>query len=67
MNQIYSVQHPIDLNKKVQANRPTCACKNAKFELVEGKVLKVIHNNTGYWYFLDSGITIKGAWITDVF
>lgn len=67
MNQIYpQVDHPVPLNTVVFAERPTCQCVGGKKEPVTGKVLKVIHNNTGYWYYLDSSVTIKGEWITKV-
>lgn len=64
--QIHVVNHPIPLERKVRANRPSCPCKGAKLIPVEGVVKKVIHNHTGYWYYLDIGTTIKGEWVTDV-
>lgn len=66
MNQIHVVNHPIPLEKKVSAMRPSCACRNAKLERVEGVVKKVIHNQAGYWYYLDIGVTVKGDWVETV-
>lgn len=58
------IQHPLPLNTKVRATKPTCACRNAKLEIVEGTIGKVIKNQAGVWYYLtDKGITIKGDWV----
>ena len=68
MNQINAaVPHPIAMDKKVMALRPSCPCKGATFERVEGIIKKVIHNQTGYWYYLSVGITIKADWVQFVF
>lgn len=65
--QIHVVNHPIPLDRKIRANRPSCPCKGAKLIVVEGTVSKVIHNNTGYWYYLgDAGVTVKGEWVEAV-
>jgi hypothetical protein len=64
MNQINTpVEHPVAVGITVVANRPSCPCKGATFSLVEGAVRKVIHNQTGYWYYLSTGITVRGEWI----
>jgi hypothetical protein len=62
-DQIPSVAHPIPLETKVTVLKPSCPCKNAKYETVTGVVKKVIQNQTGYWYYLDIGITVKDAWV----
>lgn len=69
MNQIFAaVDHPIAEGKRVHAMRPSCPCKGAKLEPFEGTVGKVIHNSSGYWYFLtEPGITVKGAWVDAVY
>jgi hypothetical protein len=59
-----SMIHPLPLNTKVKANKPSCPCKNAKHIPVEGTILKVIQNASGCWYYLDAGITIKSEWVT---
>lgn len=64
--QISSVSHPIPLETKVTALRPSCPCKNAKFEEVKGVIKKIIQNQAGFWYYLDIGITIRGDWISYV-
>ncbi len=68
MNQIPTpVTHPIPLDTKVVANKPSCPCKGASFTLVEGVVKKVIHNQTGFWYYLgDIGVTVRGEWIQSI-
>lgn len=67
MNQIPTpVSHPIALETKVVANKPSCPCKGATYSLVEGVVKKAIHNQTGYWYYLDIGVTVRGEWIQSV-
>lgn len=61
--QISGVVHPLPLETKVTAMKPSCPCKNAKYEQVTGVVKKMIQNQSGYWYYLDIGITIRGEWI----
>ena len=61
--QIISTNHPIPLETKVTAMRPSCPCKNARYEEVKGVVKKIIQNQAGFWYYLDVGITIRGDWI----
>lgn len=67
MNQIFVVDHPIALGKRIHAMRPNCPCKAAKLEPVEGVVQKVIQNQSGVWYFLSTGITVKAAWVDNVY
>ena len=57
------ISHPIALQKLVEAEKPTCPCTGAKFVNVRGKVLKVINNPSGVWYYLDCGVTVKADWI----
>jgi hypothetical protein len=61
--QIISINHPIPLETSVTALRPSCPCKNAKYEEVKGVVKKIIQNQAGFWYYLDVGITIRGDWV----
>lgn len=61
--QISGIAHPLALETKVTASKPSCPCKAATHMLVSGVIKKVIQNQAGYWYYLDSGITIKGDWI----
>lgn len=61
--QIISINHPIPLETKVTAMRPSCPCKNATYEEVKGVVKKIIQNQAGFWYYLDVGITIRGDWV----
>ena len=60
------ITHPLALNTHVQAVKPSCACRGAKMINVSGKVLKVIANHSGIWYYLDSGTTVKSDWINAV-
>jgi hypothetical protein len=67
MNQIPTpITHPLTENVTVRANRPSCPCKGATYERVEGIVKKIIPNQSGYWYYLSTGITVKDAWIDQV-
>lgn len=61
--QFNDIQHPLSTETRVTALRPSCPCKNAKYEQISGVIKKVIQNQAGYWYYLDTGITIKGDWI----
>ena len=58
--------HPLALNTQVEANRPQCPCKGASYIRVTGKVKKVIKNQAGYWYYLDTGATVSAAAIVRV-
>ena len=60
------ITHPVALNTVVHANRPSCPCKNAKYENVKGTVAKVIRSGSSIWYYLDTGITVNSAWVTHV-
>lgn len=66
IQQISNIEHPLPLETKVTAMKPSCPCKNAKYEKVVGVVKKLIHNPSGYWYYLDIGITIRGEWIQHI-
>ncbi len=64
---ITTFTHPLTLSTIVKALKPACACAGAnKFVKVSGKVLKVINNNSGIWYYLDSGTTVKADWVESV-
>ncbi len=61
------VQHPLEVGKKIAVNKPSCNCRGAKIELVEGTIGKVIKNHSGYWYYLtDLGVTVKSEWVQRV-
>ena len=53
------ITHPLALQTSVIAEKASCACRGAKLITVTGKILKVINNHTGTWYYLDSGTTVK--------
>ena len=59
-----AIVHPLAVDTKITAMKPSCPCKNAKYEQVVGIVKKVIQNQAGYWYYLgDIGVTVRGDWI----
>lgn len=60
--------HPLELNTVVQSSTPPCSCKPAgsPMEHTTGKVLKIINNHSGIWYFLSSGKTVSSNWVTSV-
>jgi hypothetical protein len=60
------IKHPLTLGTTVRATKPSCACRGAKMINVGGKVLKVITNHSGTWYYLDSGTTVKADMITSI-
>lgn len=60
------IRHPIPINTTITALKPSCPCRNAKFTPITGTILKVIQNQSGNWYYLDAGITIKGDWVTSI-
>lgn len=65
--QIHVVNHPLKEGQVVRANRPSCQCRGAKIESVQGTIKKVITNHAGVWYYLgDVGITVKGEWVQEV-
>lgn len=54
------ITHPLALNTKVNAIRPTCACRNPKMEAFDAVILKVIHNHNGkIFYYLSNGVTVE--------
>lgn len=57
------VSHPLPLETKILASKPSCACKGAKWSDVEGTIKKSINNNSGLWYYLDIGVTVKSDWV----
>lgn len=64
--QIFAVEHPLSEGQTIRANRPSCQCRGAKLESVEGMIKKVIKNQAGFWYYLDIGVTVKGEWVQQV-
>lgn len=67
MNQLNTpITHPLAVGTKVTANRPSCPCKGAKIQSVTGVIQKIIHNQTGYWYYLGTGTTVKDLWVVQV-
>lgn len=66
MNQLQNFKHPLPLNTPVRANKPQCQCKGGGTTPVSGKILKIIENQAGTWYYLDSGNTIQSTWITEI-
>jgi hypothetical protein len=58
------VTHPIPVDSTIEALKPICPCKGGGFEPVVGKVLKVIHNQAGYWYYLDINQTVRADRVT---
>lgn len=61
-----AITHPLKEGQIVVGNKPVCPCTGQKFKQVSGIIKKVIRNQSGYWYYLDSGITIKDNWIISV-
>ena len=53
------VSHPIPVDTIVEVTKPICPCKGGGNDLVVGRILKVITNQSGFWYYLDIGITCK--------
>ncbi len=64
--QVFRFTHPLPLSAQVTASKPSCPCKGATYETLVGKIEKIIKNQSGYWYYLDIGITVRDIWITDV-
>ncbi|TFG98709.1 hypothetical protein E4H12_05270 [Candidatus Thorarchaeota archaeon] len=60
------IVHPLAVGVSVAGKKPTCACKGGNKVPVSGKILKVIKNHTGTWYYLDIGTTIKSEWVETV-
>jgi len=61
-----AISHPLDINVRVEATKPRCPCVGGGFTTITGKVLKVIQNHSGVWYYLDSGSTVKSDWVRRV-
>jgi hypothetical protein len=53
------INHPLKEGDQVLAKIKTCACTGGQPQEVRGKILKVIHNQSGYWYYLSTRHTIK--------
>lgn len=53
------VSHPLALDTVIEFTKPICPCKGGGTELSTGKVLKIINNQSGVWYYLDVGVTIR--------
>jgi hypothetical protein len=65
--QINVISHPLAVDKIVRVNRPSCKCRGAKMETVQGTIKKVITNQAGIWYYLGNiGITVKADWVIEV-
>lgn len=60
------VQHPVNLHSTVEVENPICPCKGGGFELIQSKVMKVIQNRSGTWYYLSNGKTVKHERVTKV-
>jgi len=61
------IKHPLTVGTKVEASQKTCACSGGgKYRTVTGKILKTIVNQSGTWYYLDSGATVKSEMIRQV-
>lgn len=61
--QVFAVSHPLTEGTKLEANKPQCPCKGSRWQVIQGTVKKVITNNSGVWYFLDTGYTVKAEWV----
>lgn len=68
MSQLFEqINHPLSVGQKVEGQRKSCPCKNAQIQSFTGTIGKVIHNQSGYWYYLsDRGVTIRAQEITAV-
>lgn len=60
------VSHPLPAETKILASKPSCPCKGATWSDVQGTIKKSISNNSGLWYYLDIGITVKSDWVKNV-
>ena len=61
-----TISHPIPINSTVEVLKPICPCNGGGVEVVIGKVLKVIENQAGFWYYLTLGITVKADRVQQV-
>ena len=50
---------PLKEGDEVIAQIKTCACTGGVAKEVRGTIIKVIHNHSGWWYYLSSRHTIK--------
>lgn len=66
MTQIFNIQHPLPLETAVKANKPNCPCKGGGVTAITGRIKKIINNQTGNWYYLDSGSTVSEKWIIEI-
>jgi hypothetical protein len=55
---IKDITHPIALETIIEANKPQCPCKGASYARIVGRIKKVITNHSGYWYYLDTKVTV---------
>ena len=53
------LKHPLREGNEVIARIKTCACTGGQPIEVRGIIQKVIHNQSGYWYYLSTRHTIK--------
>jgi hypothetical protein len=58
--------HPLTLNTKIIAKKQKCSCQGGGFTQISATIKKVINNQSGCWYYLDSGITINSAWVISI-
>lgn len=56
----------LNINTFVIANKPSCPCKKPSIVTVQGSIKKIINNQSGIWYYLSSGHTIKHDWIINI-
>lgn len=60
------IVHPLAEGTMVEAQQPSCACKGATIRVLTGKILKVISNQSGTWYYLDNNNTVRATTVTRV-
>lgn len=60
------LEHPLPLETKVIVNKPSCQCRGAKMQQVNGIIKKVINNHKGIWYYLDIGYTVNSEHVIGV-
>lgn len=53
----------LTINTFVVANKPQCPCKGGGTIQIQGTIQKIISNQSGTWYYLNSGHTINESWI----
>lgn len=52
-------QHPLPLNTYITATRKICPCKGGGTSLISGSIAKIISNQSGVWYYLNTGVTVN--------